>query len=659
MGSLKWIFIIYLALFQDSFLVSGQEVDNISLGKKMLRISIWRPSHGLPTWKIRDMVKDQRGLLWLATDMGLVSFDGKKFCTLSLNTPGAQAKDLSKIIIDHRQNIWLFFRSEDSLAIRIYDPFIDRTYTSREYAGREMHFSNSLLPSICTVHDTIWLLDPERRKGGFIDLNGLWNKVFNDLEPHAATLVYFPAGNRLFWSFETGQMEIRLKDASGRTLETYSCLNTPIYNGRISSRGDFLLTPIRHDQDGSLIGVFRCVRGKGLTALTKAEKYQLAWGSNMIVLSPLLLRANNSQGIEINQSVTGCELYDQGNILYKGLDNYLMKNHRKVLERVLFQPEEQAFWMIAPGALIRLEILPNQFTSYLNGIPILPSTRGLQVLGKSLYINSYQGHFEVDLQKKIWKPLSILNKYAFGLALTCHDGLLWSGYHGPLLSIYNPVNGKAKFIPIKVGKDHFEVLSFFFFNQHTTYLGSTSGLIKYHSDSGVFEPCGLSGQEVYCFHSNNSGLWVGTSKGLMWQAPSNGLTDQSFHPIFPLLIQSTIKHIYEDRDGVFWMATKDGLLRWRPFSSVLETFNIENSGFPSNQITAVYEDDLERLWLPSENGIICFAKKSRNFETFTVFNGLNSNEMNGLSHCRDSTGRLYFGSIAGVISFHPDSIAQS
>jgi signal transduction histidine kinase/streptogramin lyase len=659
MSSLKWILVVCLALFQNSFLVSGQDIDKISLGKKILQISCWRPSDGLPTWQIRSMAKDQRGLMWMATDVGLVSFDGKHFNTHPLNIPNVQNKNLSRVIVDHQQNIWLFFQTADSLSIHVYDPFKGLSFSSGEYTGRQMQFTNNVISSICTVHDTIWLLDPQRRKGGFIDLNGQWNQVFEDKEPNAGNMLYYPAGTGLFWSFNREQKEIRLKDAHGRTLEKYSFQDTPISNIYISGSGDFLLTSKRSDQDGSPVGVLRCVSGEGLKALSKSENYQLKWGNSLVLGYSLLpLRANNPIGIEINCSENGFDLYDHGNMLYKGLDNYFRKNYRLELEQFIFQPEDKSFWMIAPGGLVRLEILPNHFTSDLDGIPFRPSTRGLQVLGKKLYVNSYKGHYEVDLQKKVWKPLSVLNKHPYGLALSAHEGLLWSGHHSRVVSIYNPDNGKAKFITVSAGQNYFEGLSFFFPDQHSTYFGTTSGLFHYDIGSSIFESCGLDGLGVYCFHRNSSGLWVGTTKGLMLQTPSKKLTDPGFLPVFPLLIHSTIKYIHEDRDGVFWMATNEGLLRWRPFSSELEIFNTENSGFPSDKIHAVYEDNLQRLWMPSDHGIICFEKKTNDFQTFTVADGLNTDEMNQLSHFRDSTGQLYFGSTKGLISFHPDSITQ-
>ncbi len=175
----------------------------------------------------------------------------------------------------------------------------------------------------------------------------------------------------------------------------------------------------------------------------------------------------------------------------------------------------------------------------------------------------------------------------------------------------------------------------------------------------MFEPFGLRGLGVHCFHSNRLGVWVGTTKGLMWHPPPKKITDHGFLPIFPLLIPSIIKDIHEDRDGVFWMATNKGLLRWRPFSTKVEIFNAKNSGIWSDNIHAVYEDNLGRLWMPSDDGLICFDKKTLGFNTFTVADGLITNEMNQFSHFQDSTGQLYFGSTKGVISFHPDSISQS
>lgn len=401
MGSFKWIFILYLTVFQNSHWVSGQEVDKISLGKKMLHISCWRPSAGLPTWLIRSMAKDKRGLMWMATDVGLVSFDGKQFQTHPLNIPEVQNSNLCRVLVDHQQNIWLFFYETDSISIHVYDPIKDLSFSWAKYTGQQMHFAKIARSSICTVHDTIWLLDPKSRKGGFIDLNGKWNQVFEDTEPNAGSMLYYPAGTGLFWSFDRVQQEIRLKDAHGRTQEKYSFQDTPISNVWISGSGDFLLTRLRSDQDGSSTGVLRCVIGEGLKALSKAEKYQIEWGNGMVWgHSTLPVRANNQIGIEITWNINGLNIYDHGNILFKGLDNYIWKNYRLNLENLIFQPDDMSFWMIAPGGLIKLEILPNHFTSYLDGLTFPASSRGLQVLGKKLYINSYRGHYKVDLQKK-------------------------------------------------------------------------------------------------------------------------------------------------------------------------------------------------------------------------------------------------------------------
>ena len=63
------------------------------------------------------------------------------------------------------------------------------------------------------------------------------------------------------------------------------------------------------------------------------------------------------------------------------------------------------------------------------------------------------------------------------------------------------------------------------------------------------------------------------------------------------------------------------------------------------------------LWLNTENGIAQFHKTAHFSTNFAKKNGIVHPEGNRIAHYQDDDGRLYFGTISGITSFHPDDFS--
>lgn len=61
---------------------------------------------GLPSNTVYDMVQDQKGYMWFATDNGLCKFDGKTFATYSIKD-GLPDNEILKLFKDSNNRIWL------------------------------------------------------------------------------------------------------------------------------------------------------------------------------------------------------------------------------------------------------------------------------------------------------------------------------------------------------------------------------------------------------------------------------------------------------------------------------------------------------------------------------------------------------------------------
>lgn len=139
-----------------------------------------------------------------------------------------------------------------------------------------------------------------------------------------------------------------------------------------------------------------------------------------------------------------------------------------------------------------------------------------------------------------------------------------------------------------------------------------------------------------------------------------------------------IRHIHEDEEGTFWLATKGGgVIRWRlllpgaegetgnsPFEeakSAYRQFTTED-GLADNFTYAVYEDPDSyrdgKLWIPSDKGLMQMDKASFRIRTFTTDDGLPHNEFNHTAHYQAKDGTLYFGGLGGLIAFHPKVFAD-
>ncbi|MCB0641531.1 MAG: response regulator, partial [Phaeodactylibacter sp.] len=119
--------------------------------------------------------------------------------------------------------------------------------------------------------------------------------------------------------------------------------------------------------------------------------------------------------------------------------------------------------------------------------------------------------------------------------------------------------------------------------------------------------------------------------------------------------------LYKDADDVYWAATNhNGLVKF----SLNQSLNVQSfqqyttdDGLSSDVIYALFEDAYERLWMSTQSGLTCLDKKTGAVRIFTDNQGqLPVNEFNRISGFQAPDGRLYFGSVQGVIGFHPNEI---
>ena len=150
-------------------------------------------------------------------------------------------------------------------------------------------------------------------------------------------------------------------------------------------------------------------------------------------------------------------------------------------------------------------------------------------------------------------------------------------------------------------------------------------------------------------------IWLSTNKGFYTLDIDKGITARYWSEGEGKYFIPTdnVQHFYQDRDGVYWLATGgQGLVRWDREKSEYAQFTTSN-GLPNNVIYAVYEDDFQNLWLSSDYGIIQFDKQALASRSFLLKDGITHEEFNRISHYQAEDGTTYFGGLNGVTAFHP------
>jgi len=67
----------------------------------------WTLKEGLPDWDIADILQDSRGLLWVASNSGLFTFDGFTFRMVDAVNNRQAAGVIIRLAEDLHGNIWV------------------------------------------------------------------------------------------------------------------------------------------------------------------------------------------------------------------------------------------------------------------------------------------------------------------------------------------------------------------------------------------------------------------------------------------------------------------------------------------------------------------------------------------------------------------------
>ncbi|WP_159579789.1 hybrid sensor histidine kinase/response regulator transcription factor [Marinoscillum sp. 108] len=171
----------------------------------------------------------------------------------------------------------------------------------------------------------------------------------------------------------------------------------------------------------------------------------------------------------------------------------------------------------------------------------------------------------------------------------------------------------------------------------------------------------LSHNSVWCIMEDRQGLlWVGTVNGLNKVNPKLKL-----FPKFSTLesgtfsrIADVVLSIYEDSNKTLWIGTRDGLTRSRNSDNNFQRFREDSSNpnsIKGNSIRGITEDDLGSLWIGTNKGLHKFIPESESFNHYPSSdqNPLLPKGENIFDLMTDSKGNLWIGAQMALNKYNP------
>ncbi len=611
---------------------------------KHFKITYWTADDGLPGNACVKIFQDSEGFLWIGGFDGLVRFDGARFTVYSKNNQLISNFALA-VVGDKQGSVWIgtdrgiFYYKKGKLTdlsdkdhnFYIESLFLDEAEQKLWIGSRNV----GLYTYDLSTHQYAFVNGPKK------------DDIINDIVKDKDGSIWVASEKNGLMRFANGKW-IVFTEKDGLLSSEIESLNLTkeglLYVGTTS--GLFIHRP------GEKIMELPKFKGIRINKVIN-DKYNNLWVGTVNGLYHEVAKddwrfMSRNDGLS-NNDIRDIFFDDDGSIwlgTYRGGVNQL----RETKFANYFTNEEQH--IEAAGAICQL----NENTL------LVGSTEGKLFTIKDGVIKRYE--IKTQLHQRIY---TILLDNKKNIWIASYDGLL----------LITP-DGREKIFTEKDGILTKQVRIIFQDRRNNYWIGTrNAGLIKMNIDGNPEKPhfqqfmheelskvnstfimdINEDSKNNLLLCTNNGGLTIVSPEGLLTNYnKKNGLEN------------NTCFAVCEDKDGVIWITTTDGLTRLQNGKTFTFT---RKDGMPHENPMDVIEDDLGFFWLPTQKGTIWVSKqqltdyvnqKSKTIEwkLFDKNNDLDKSECTGTAHSlKTSDGVVWIPMIGGLLSVDPSTIKIS
>ncbi|MBI9055369.1 MAG: SpoIIE family protein phosphatase [Bacteroidales bacterium] len=596
---------------------------------------------GLPQSKVYDVIQDNDGYLWLASESGISKFDGVNFHNYT-SEDGLAEGGIKAIIKDPKGNIWMGHKSGK---ITLYN-------------GKD--FQIHPIGEQLTVEITSFLYDTD---------NILWITTLGDGLIKLENPFELDPNKLIFEQFKGKQLGDRVFSgtiAKNNTVFFITEAGIKKYNKKENSFEGFApkglsryfqITDMHEDKKGDIWfgtfhgGLFRYMKDKDEFKIYDAKRDGLAdnwistiaedsqgniwvgtWGGGISKFSESGIKTfNNSNGLadlkiwKIKEDV-------EGNILIGTNEHGLS----------VFKGEKFESFSKKDGLIDQniWSVVQDKGGKYWFG-----TSKGISIYNPKAGRKGIQFAHYNNATNSIGDDIRYLKND--------NNGNIWIGTEDNGVNMYNYKSGRFEFNPIinRYFSRTNSVTALDVDSENQLWVGTLSGIIYYEIDNQKSEFLsqinGLNGSDISAIYADSKDrIWVGINNG-------KGLNLIIGDSITKIELEGIVtpKCMIEDKEGNIWIGTQTkGVLVYNG-NEIIKTIT-ENDGLLSNLINQLNVDDNNNVYVGTSRGLNKIDTKGY-VRTYTEKSGFTGIEAKENASYKDKDGNLWFGTVKGVTKYQP------
>lgn len=268
---------------------------------------------------------------------------------------------------------------------------------------------------------------------------------------------------------------------------------------------------------------------------------------------------------------------------------------------------------------------------------------------------NYLSHDDKISRSSIMNPKFKINTKNVHYVYIDKEGKYWFGLFEQGVQSYDPATGRVqKYKTDKgVNSSGFCIAED---GRERIFYASPSGIYLIDKNNPVAQAKKISSRiTFFLLNYNDSTMWVASKFNGVLELNLNTLKVKELKLLPNNAVRVT--YLFRDSRGNVWISTNnDGLFIVDKDMKLIGSYSEET--LKSSGIRGIVEDDNGAVWVATTNGLCCFNNNG-SIRRFTYADGLPVNQFNFASACKRPDGKLFFGSIMGMIAFYPDDIANS
>jgi ligand-binding sensor domain-containing protein len=625
---------IVLLAIANALLLTGAPARALDPAKAATQyhLDTWGVKDGLPAHSVTDIEQSRDGYVWLATQGGLVRFDGVRFTVYdSSNVPAMPQPLVWTLSPSHDGSLWA--GAYGAGVLRYKDGEVGAFSTGREAAYGFIAVYEDTQARLWAAHSNWGLL---RFKGSQIELE----------MKMTAPRAILDDGHGAIWAGTWGGGLFRIR---GDEAETVGALQ--------GFEGGRFVAVLNLGRSGTL-----WIGGReGLSAYRdgKFKRYTTADGLPDDDVKAVLEDRDGNVWIGTTHG------------LVRMRDGVISSPLRKAngladdQALALHEDDEGGIWVGGRACIARLRDTSITMVTAQEGLradaisQVLPSRNG------GVWVATYGGgvaHIDGDRITSYDPKTAKLPNGFVGALYEAADGALWFGVGSNELCRLRDgkvtVHQTAKQYPKAIAED-----------EHGLLVSMTRAGLHRLSGSDVVPYKTVDGEAIMDTHIHSlqprraGGLWMVSNLGLGYLVGGKLVR----YPPTAGLPKGDTYSVYEDADGIVWVAHAKGLFRLKD-----ERFAgfPEQKGLHENSVYTVLEDKTGHLWFNSNAGVLSVARadlnafaegrsKSVPTKVYGSQQGLKLAEFRGPVVQRGGQtpdGRLWFPSTLGVVTVDPANV---